>query len=87
MIRTQVYIPDDQYNQLKLLAATGDAKFSDLIREGIDEIIMKKEKTRNVGSFDVWKDFIGKGKGGTPKNLSGNIDKYLYVDPYKTKKK
>jgi len=69
MIRTQVYIPDDQYNQLKLLAATGDYRFSDLIREGV-EIVIKTKTKANASTFAKWKSFIGacktdfKGKSG-----------------------
>lgn len=86
MIRTQVYIPDDKYDDLKLLAALGKGSFSDLIREGIDEVIRKKRKIKKVRNFDPWKDFIGKGKGG-PKDLSSNLDYYLYVEPYEKRKK
>jgi len=86
MVRTQVYIPDDQYNELKLMAAVGEGKFSDLIREGISEVI-KKRKVKKVGSFDPWRDFIGKGGQGGPKDLSKNLYYYLYVEPYEEKKK
>ena len=63
MVRTQVYIPDDQYNELKLLAAVGEGKFSDLIREGINEVI-KKRKINKIDKSDPWKDFVGAAKGG-----------------------
>lgn len=85
MKRTQVYLPEELYNELKLLAATGEEKFSDLVREGVKEVIKKRKK--KTKKFDAWKKFIGAGKGGEPKDLSSKIDYYLYVEPYKDKKK
>ena len=84
MIRTQVYFPEDLYNELKLLANVSRQKFSDLIREGAMLVIKRRTKKRE--GFDPWKDFIGKGRGG-PKDLSSRIDYYLYEEPYKDKKK
>lgn len=86
MIRTQVYIPEDQYNELKLLTAMGYGTFSELFREGLD-IVIKKKTTKKIKKFDPWKDFIGKGGKGGPKDLSKNMDYYLYVEPYEKKKK
>ena len=62
MVRTQVYIPDDQYNELKLMVAVGEGRFSDLIREGIGEVIKKKRANR-IGNSDPWRAFIGAIKG------------------------
>ena len=83
MIRTQVYIPDDKYNELKILSAMGYGTFSELFREGIDEVINKK-KAKKVKKFDALKDFAGSLKGG-PKDLSKNMDYYLYEEPYQKK--
>lgn len=85
MIRTQIYLPDDLYNELKLLANTGKTKFSELIREGAKLVIAQKIKRKK--KFDPWKDFIGKGIKGRPKDLSKKIDYYLYLEPYEDKKK
>ena len=85
MIRTQVYLPEDLYNELKLLANTTRSKFSELIREGAELVVRKKTKRKR--SFDPWKDFIGMGKRGGPKNLSPKIDYYLYEEPYKNRKR
>ncbi|KKQ84996.1 MAG: hypothetical protein UT08_C0011G0014 [Candidatus Woesebacteria bacterium GW2011_GWB1_38_8] len=62
MIRTQVYLPDELYRELKLLAASGKYKFSELLREGVEEVIRKKKK-KAKGKHDPWKDFIGAIKG------------------------
>ncbi|MBI4991276.1 CopG family transcriptional regulator [Candidatus Gottesmanbacteria bacterium] len=82
MIRTQVYLPEDLYRNLKLLSATSGMNFSELIREGAKVVVEKKTKKRR--KFDAWKDFVGVLKGG-PKDLSSNIDYYLYVEPYEKK--
>lgn len=86
MIRTQVYLPDEQYKDLQMLVALGKGNFSQLIREGVDEVIKKKKGAKKVKKFDPWKDFIGKGPRGGPKDLSSKIDYYLYVEPYEKKK-
>ena len=86
MIRTQVYIPDDKYNELQLMVAMGYGTFSELFREGIDEVI-KKKRIKKSKKFDPWRDFIGMGGKGGPKDLSKNMDYYLYVEPYENKKK
>lgn len=77
MIRTQVYIPEDIYRDLKFLAKTSKENISQLIREGADEVIKKRTKKPTKGKTTWGKGFIGAGKGG-PKNLSKNIDRYTY---------
>ena len=84
MIRTQIYLPDDLYNDLKLLASSGEKNMSQLIREGAKLVVIKKNRIKK--KFDPWKEFIGKGKDG-PKDLSTNLDHYLYDEPYKNKKR
>ncbi|OGM18908.1 hypothetical protein A2686_03875 [Candidatus Woesebacteria bacterium RIFCSPHIGHO2_01_FULL_38_10] len=74
MIRTQVYLPDDLYRELKLLAASGKDKFSDLIREGVKDVVKKRK--RRVKKFDPWKDFIGAIKGGPKISGQDLIDDY-----------
>ena len=83
MIRTQIYLPDDLYKDLKFLAAISGKKFSDLVREGARIVVSKR---KNKGKKDPWKSFIGMIKGG-PKDLSSNLDYYLYIEPYEAKKK
>lgn len=83
MIRTQIYLPEDLYHELKLLAANSNKKFSELIREGA-KLVTQKELRKKKKKFG--QGFIGAGKGG-PKDLSSNLDYYLYVEPYKEQKK
>lgn len=87
MVRNQVYFDDELDKELKLLVATGHGNFSQLVREGAWEIVRKKKKVKKYRNFDPWKDFIGKGGLGGPKDLSKNIDYYLYIEPYENKKK
>ncbi|KKU02863.1 MAG: CopG-like protein domain-containing protein DNA-binding protein [Candidatus Amesbacteria bacterium GW2011_GWB1_47_26] len=75
MIRTQVYIPDDLHRDLMLLAKTSGLNFSQLIREGAEEVKKKRAKTQKKRD---WKKFIGAGGRGGPKDLSSKIDYYLY---------
>lgn len=69
MIRTQVYLPDDVYRDLKLIAEAEQVKVSHLIRQGAAKIIKARTKPRK----DEWEDFIGSIKGG-PKDLSQRIN-------------
>lgn len=70
MIRTQVYLPEDIYEDLRLIAATQKVNFSQLIREGAKKVI--KAKTKPVKK-DSWKEFAGALKTG-PKDLSLRIN-------------
>ncbi|KKU79054.1 MAG: hypothetical protein UY06_C0032G0011 [Candidatus Amesbacteria bacterium GW2011_GWA2_47_70] len=58
-----------------LLAKTSGLNFSQLIREGAEEVKKKRAKTQKKRD---WKKFIGAGGRGGPKDLSSKIDYYLY---------
>lgn len=82
MIRTQVYIPEDQYNELKLLTAMGYGTFSELFREGLDIVIKKRRKTgvKTKNDLGVWKDFVGMLKGGPKTDAVKVINDYYLND-------
>jgi len=63
MIRTQVYLPEELYNDIKLLSLSGEGNFSDLLREGLETVVKAKAKS-DRGTFAKWKSFIGAAKGG-----------------------
>lgn len=69
MIRTQVYLPEELYNEIKLLSMSGEGSFSDLLREGLKTVVKTKRKNKK-NNFAAWKSFIGacktdfKGKSG-----------------------
>lgn len=74
MIRTQVYLPDDLYSELKLLASKSKENFSELIRQGAREVIKKKK----AGRKKDWRKFIGAAGKGGPRDVASKIDYYLY---------
>ena len=60
MIRTQVYLTEEQDRGLKRLAASTGRKQSELIREAIDRFLADKDKRRWLKSlepmFGMWAD-------------------------------
>ena len=73
MIRTQIYLPDDIYHDLKLLSKTKKVKFSHLIRKGAERVLSEEKKAVKK---DAWKDFIGAIKGGPKTNAVKDIQDY-----------
>lgn len=70
MIRTQIYLPDDIYEDLRLISRASKLNFSQLIREGAKKEI--KARTTQI-SRDDWRQFAGALKTG-PKDLSLKIN-------------
>lgn len=83
MIRTQIYLPEDLYEELKLLAQRSKSSFSELIREGVQTVVERKKG--RTASARWFKDIIGMvpSRGRRKENISGKIDYYLYEKPYK----
>lgn len=76
MIRTQIYIPDDMYQHVMVISKTTGKNFSAIVRKSIDGYLKKttgKKRTKKFGE-----GFIGASKDRGPKDLSQNIDAYLY---------
>lgn len=85
MIRTQVYLPKDLYQDLNFYAQSEKINISQAIRQGARVILDKaKKKKKKLLPFE---NMIGTGSLGGPKDLYKKIDYYLYEEPYKTKKK
>lgn len=72
MIRTQIYLPEDIYRDLKILSSNGQTNFSQLIRDGAREII-KKRSTMNKSA---WLKFIGAAKTHIKTNATKDIHEY-----------
>ena len=70
MIRTQIYLPEDIYEDLQLISRTQKVNMSQLIREGAKSVI--RDKTKQAKNDD-WKEFAGAWKGG-PKDASLRIN-------------
>ena len=56
MIRTQVYLQEEQDRELRLMVASGEEVCSKLIREGVDMVIKKKKRVKKTKNFDAWRD-------------------------------
>lgn len=89
MIRTQIYLPEDLYEELKLLAQTTKSSFSKLIREGVQTVVEREQRKHAGASTAGLRGIIGlvPAKGRRKENVSGKIDYYLYVKPYERRKK
>ena len=79
MIRTQVYLPKDLYRHIDLVAKRDKKAKAQVIREVLDEGIKKKHG--NAGEALLRLAKLGEKLNiRGPKDLSKNIDKYLYED-------
>ena len=60
MIRSQIYLTEDERNSLKSISKETGRTQSDLIREAIDSLINKVNKKNNSKkrqeAFGLWKD-------------------------------
>jgi len=86
MVRTQIYLPENQIEKLKRLAYDEKKSLSEMIRIYIDQGLKFKlriktgnSKDKNVGDWllSLAKEAKRKKIKG-PKDLASNIDKYLY---------
>lgn len=75
MIRTQIYIPSEIHETAKMLAARDDRSIADLYRLFITKGIANKKKTMKKSSLASLSNL---NITGGPKDLSKNMDKYLY---------
>lgn len=73
MIRTQVYLSQDLYNQLLIIARQESLPLAKIIRSALT----KGLKTNLRKNNDLLELADLKITGG-PKDLSGNLDRYLY---------
>ncbi len=82
MLRTNVYITEDQERELSLRAVIAKRPKAEVLREVIDKglKVTPIQKSSSVQAFmklaQVAKRF--KGKGTAPKDLSTNLDKYTW---------
>lgn len=75
MIRTQIYLPKSLYQTIDLVAKKEKKPKAQVIRDMLEQGIAKKATTGTT--------FLKLAKNpikGLPKDLSTNIDKYLYED-------
>lgn len=74
MFRTQVYLPEDVYQDLQFLASQKKSNISQLIRQGA-VIIIEQNRAKKAMPFT---NIVSKGEGEAPKDLAENFDDYLY---------
>lgn len=75
MIRTQVYLPKELYQNINLLAEKENKAKAELIRELLIEGLRKKQ---DLGGTSTLLKIAHKASKGAPSDLSSKIDKYLY---------
>ena len=75
MIRTQIYIPEPVHQTAKMLAQYRDESLAELLRRYIVYGIKKEKKKIKNKSLD---SLVKLNITGGPKDLSSNMDKYLY---------
>jgi metal-responsive CopG/Arc/MetJ family transcriptional regulator len=60
MIRTQIYLTDEQWAELAVIAADSGKKQSEIIRQAIDRLIFETRLTRKdkvlKEAAGIWKD-------------------------------
>ena len=80
MIRTQIYIPETLHERAKMLAKSKKKSLANLYRGFIAEGVEQTTQRQAKNSLD---SLINLGFKGGPKDLSKNIDHYLYGGPKK----
>lgn len=75
MIRTQIYLPSDLHQTAKMLASQQAKPVADLYRKFIAAGLRTEKKRRVTNSLTPLAQL--KISGG-PKDLSQNMDRYLY---------
>lgn len=75
MIRTQIYIPSDVHETAKIIATRGNKSLAELFRAFITLGILKEKKNMKASSLSSLSKL---NITGGPKDLSKNMDKYLY---------
>ncbi len=76
MIRTQVYLPKNLYQNIQLVAEKEQKPAAEIIRELLHEGVARKYRNAGKTLLLIAKKAV---KGADPK-LSHKVDKYLYED-------
>lgn len=77
MKRTQIYLPHDLYAQLKAIAQQESTSVSEVVRKNLTDKIREK-KHSGVNTLLSLAEIGKKWKIKAPKDLSANLDYYLY---------
>lgn len=82
MIRTQIYIPEPIHEALTRLAAVKAKPMAQIVREFIEEGVRNTQAVDDTGVKAIENLLKIQATGG-PKDLSTNLDYYLYGGPKK----
>lgn len=82
MIRTQIYIPREMHYQLTRLASSKQEPMAKVVRQFIEEGLNKTQTKDLSGKRTLHRIAHLRLKGG-PRDLSENLDHYLYGSPKK----
>lgn len=75
MVRTQVQLDDEQFEQLKRLASAEGVSMAELIRRGVEAILSRSDRGARHRDFLA---ALGTMRGANvPSDLAVNHDKYL----------
>ena len=82
MIRTQVYLPKDLYQEVSLVARQEKKARARVIRELLEESLINKKPKETIGQalgklIEIGQKYAPK---NAPTDLSVNHDKYLYEE-------
>lgn len=77
MLRTQIYLQKDIYQEVNMIAKKEKKATAQVVRELLEEGLNLKRQKSSIGKALLSLTTI-KAKG--PGNLSTNIDKYLYEE-------
>lgn len=77
MIRTQVFLPEETYQYIKIRALREKKSAAQVIRDALHTGMKRSSSKQNAGGALLQ---LAKLEGKGPKDLSKNIDKYLYEE-------
>ena len=82
MMRTQIYVPEPLHRQLIRIAHKRGRSMAQMIREFII-IGLEQNKAKDDGGKKVIANLLNIKSSSGPKDLSRNLDHYLYGEPTK----
>jgi len=82
MIRTQIYLPNEMHSQLQQIAQAKSTSMAQITRKFIEKGL-KTSKDIDTSGKTVMRKLLNMNIKGGPKDLSTNLDHYLYGGPKK----
>lgn len=82
MVRTQLYLPENEHQKLTLLAKEKGLPMAEVVRSYIN-IGLELEGTENKAGINLLKRLAHMNVKKGPSDLSSNLDNYIYNLPKK----